>query len=81
MNNESREIQARRLLDDPLFIEAFDSVKEQLISEWLHSESFDTNRRESLHTAIKLVDRLHAHISSVLETGQVAELRRNHPFI
>ena len=81
LSNELRETHAKRLLEDPLFIEAFDSVKKQLINEWLHSEPFDTDRREALHQSVHLVDRLHAHISSVLETGHMAELQRNQPFI
>ena len=81
MSNELRETHAKRLLEDPLFIETFDSVKKQLINEWLNTEPFDSDRRESLHQSVHLVDRLYAHITSVLETGQMAKLQRDHPFI
>ena len=76
-----REIRAKQLIEDELFQEAFDATKEQLINEWLNTEPFDNERRESLHRSVKLVDRIYAHVTSVLETGQVAQLQRNHPFI
>mgnify|MGYP000955139851 CR=1 FL=1 len=81
MSNELRETHAKRLMEDELFQESFEATKKQLINECLHTEPLDVDRRESLHTAIHLVDRIYAHITSALETGQMAELQRNHPFI
>lgn len=81
MDNESREIHAKRLLEDPLFMEAFDATKEQLITEWKHTEPFDMEKRESLYQSIHLIDRILTHISSVLETGQMSQIQSKHPFI
>jgi hypothetical protein len=68
-------------MSDPLFIESFGEVKKQLIKEWEHSEANDIDRREALYLSAKLVDRLRAHFESFLETGQVDEIYRKHPFI
>ena len=81
LSNELRETHAKRLLEDPLFVEAFTMTKEQLINEWLHTEPLDIDKREALHLSVHLTDRILAHITSVLESGQMAEIQRNHPFI
>ena len=81
MSNEQRETHAKRLLEDHLFVESFDILKKQLVSEWMHTEPNEIDKREALHLSIKLVDRLYAHIESVLETGQIAQSLSKHPYI
>jgi len=81
MSNEQRETHAKRLLEDQLFVESFELLKKQLVSEWMHTETHEIEKRESLHLSIKLVDRLYAHIESVLETGQIAQSLHKHPYI
>ena len=81
MDREQREQHAKDILDNPLFREAFEEVKNQIVSEWVHSELNDIDKRESLHLSIKLLDRLYAHVESVLETGQMDRMIKNHPFI
>jgi len=81
MSNEQRETHAKRLLEDQLFIESFDILKKQLVSEWMHTEIHELEKRESLHLSIKLVDRIYAHIESVLETGQISRSITKHPYI
>ena len=81
MSNEQRETHAKRLLEDKLFTESFEILKKQLVSEWMHTEPDEIDKREALHLSIKLVDRLYAHIESVLETGQIAQSLNQHPHI
>jgi len=81
MSNEQRETHAKRLLEDKLFVESFEILKQQLITEWMHTEVHESDKREHIHISIKLVDRLYAHIESVLETGQIAQSLERHPFI
>ena len=82
MDNELREHRAKSLLDNPLFQEAFDVLKEDLMNRWQHSGSTDLEARESIWLAMRLLDRVHGHINSIIETGHMAEImEKQHPYI
>ena len=82
MDNELREHKAKALLDNPLFQEAFDVLKEDLMGRWSQSGSTDLEARESIWLAMRLLDRIHGHISSIVETGHMAEIMdKQHPYI
>tara|TARA_R110002020_G_scaffold100785_1_gene237955 strand:- start:177 stop:425 length:249 start_codon:yes stop_codon:yes gene_type:complete len=82
MNEEERVGRAKNLLNDALFIEAFDMLKKDLFSRWESSGSTEVEARESIWLAMRLLDRIHAHISSIVETGRMNDiLDKQHPFI
>ena len=82
MTPEERERRANALINDPLFIEAFDALKKELLGQWEHSGSTDIDARESIWLAIRLLDRIHSHIQSIIETGHMAEvLDKQHPYL
>ena len=82
MDQEERERRARSLLEDPLLKEAFDVLKEDLMGRWSQSGSTDLEARESIWLAMRLLDRIHAHITSIVETGHMDEiLSKQQPFI
>ncbi len=82
MTPEERERRAQSLIDDPLLKEAFDVLKEDLMNRWNHSGSTDLEARESIWLAMRLLDRIHGHISSIVETGHMNKvLSQQHPFI
>ena len=82
MSDASREEGAKRLLADPLFQEAFHELRKDLLSRWETSGSSEVSARESIWLAMRLLDRIHAHISSIVETGRMADiLEKQHPFI
>ena len=82
MTPEERERRAKALMNDPLFIESFDELKKELLGQWEHSGSTDIDARESIWLAIRLLDRIHGHIRSIIETGHMAEvLDKQHPYI
>ena len=73
---------ANALLSDPLFNEAFDELRKDLMNRWESSGSAELEARESIWLAMRLLDRIHAHISSIVETGRMADiLDKQHPFI
>ena len=77
-----REEKANRLLTDPLFNEAFDELKKDLMSRWNASGSTEVEARESIWLAMRLLDKLYNHISSIVETGHMNKvLSQQHPFI
>tara|TARA_Y100000310_G_scaffold42896_1_gene40060 strand:+ start:6414 stop:6662 length:249 start_codon:yes stop_codon:yes gene_type:complete len=82
MTDEQRERNAKRLLEDPLFKEAFDVLRKDLMGRWEVSGSTESEARESIWLAMRLLDRLHGHITSIVETGHMNKvLEKQHQFI
>jgi hypothetical protein len=82
MDNEERERRATGLLNDPLFKEMFEVLRKDLMNRWESSGSTELEARESIWLAMRLLDRLHGHIKSIVETGHMNKmLEKQHPFI
>ena len=82
MTPEVRERRAQSLITDPLLKEAFDVLKEDLMNRWNHSGSTDLEARESIWLAMRLLDRIHGHINSIIESGHMAKMmEKQHPYI
>ena len=82
MSDDHREERAKNLLSNPLFNEAFDVLRKDLMSRWEASGSSELEARESIWLAMRLLDRLCGHIKSIVETGHMNKmLDKQHPFI
>jgi hypothetical protein len=82
MDNEEKERRANSLLNDPLFNEMFDVLRKDLMNRWESSGSTELEARESIWLAMRLLDRLHGHLKSIVETGHMNKvLEQQHPFI
>ena len=82
MSDELREEQAKRLLNDKLFNEAFDVLRKDLMGRWEASGSSELEARESIWLAMRLLDTLYGHIQSIVETGHMHKvMEKQHPFI
>jgi len=82
MDQGQRERRAQTLIDDELFKEAFDVLKEDLMSRWQQSGSTDSEARESIWLAMRLLDRIRSHLTSIIETGHMAKIiNEQHPYI
>ena len=82
MTPEERERKAQNLINDPLLNESFDVLREDLMNRWIHSGSTDFEARESIWLAIRLLERIHGHIKSIVETGHMAKvMEKQHPYI
>ena len=82
MVDELVERQARALLNNPVFNEAFDVLKKDLMNRWENSDSGELEARESIWLAMRLLDRVYGHIKSIVETGHMNKiLSKQHPFI
>ena len=78
----NREEEAKRLLQNELFIEAFDTLEKELLLSWSRTGSADISQRESCWLATRLLERVKAHITSIVETGHMAKvLEKQHPHI
>ena len=63
---------AERLVNDPLYKEAFDKTKEHLIELLLNTKISEEVERDRIYITIKSLDLVDQHIKSVLETGKLA---------
>jgi len=82
MNKEEREIRAKNLLQNELFNEAFEELRNELLSQWEQSGSQNIDQRESIWLAIRLLEKIKGHITSIVETGHMAKvLEKQHPYI
>jgi len=82
MTPEERERRAQSLINDPLLKEAFDVLKEDLMNRWSSSGSTDLEARESIWLAMRLLEKIHGHITSIIETGHMNKiLEKQHPYI
>ena len=82
MSDEYREERAKNLLSNELFNESFDVIRKDLMDRWSASGSTELEARESIWLAMRLLDRLYGHITSIVETGHMNKvLEKQHPFI
>jgi len=82
MSDDHREERAKSLLSNPLFNEAFDVLRKDLMDRWEASGSTELEARESIWLAMRLLDKLHGHINSIVETGYMNKvMSQQHPFI
>tara|TARA_Y100001951_G_scaffold10186_1_gene6491 strand:- start:42 stop:287 length:246 start_codon:yes stop_codon:yes gene_type:complete len=80
--SEEREQRAKNLLDNPLFKEAFEVLRQDLMDRWNASGSSELEARESIWLAMRLLDKLYGHVSSIVETGHMNKvMSQQHPFI
>jgi len=69
--------QAKRILEDPIFVEALQKVSQELDLEWINSPIRDTEGREKIYMMKKMLNVLHVQLQSVMETGKLASKQIN----
>ena len=75
--SEFRIEEARRLLNNELFVEGIQGLKDQLQHEWSVTDTHDIDGREQIWLELKLVDRLVGHLTSIFEEGQITKFTSN----
>ena len=73
MDKEQREAKAKSLLSDELFNEAFDTLSKDIMDAWDHTGIHDTEARENLWLSLRLLERIRLHLTSIIETGEMAK--------
>ena len=82
MDDEQREERAKNLLSNDLFNESFEVLREDLMARWNASGTAELEARESIWLAMRLLDKLYGHITSIVETGHMNKvMEKQHPFI
>jgi hypothetical protein len=73
LDKEQRESRARSLLSDELFNEAFNMLEQDIKDTWYRTSLGDTEARESLWLSLRLLERIRLHLTSIVETGEMAK--------
>lgn len=66
-------MQARRILDDPLFTGAYEAMEKQIINAWSYSKLEDSSVREALYHRMRNLIELKGRLQVHFETGKLAE--------
>lgn len=64
---------AAQLLAEPLIAEAFAVFANEVQERWAQSPARDAEGREKLYLMLKASERVQAHLSSLIESGKLAE--------
>ncbi len=64
---------AQQLLNDPLLVEAFETIEKELHDQWQNSPARDAEGREKLFLTLKCLHKMHGHLVNVLESGKMAK--------
>ena len=67
--------EARRLLEEPLLVEAFAMLRQRYIAEWESSPARDTEGREKLWLMNRLISSVENQLKQLLETGKLASIQ------
>ena len=73
MTDQLREEKANRLLSDPLFNEALDTLESDIKDTWFNTGVLDNEAREQCWLSLRLLERIRLHLTSIIETGEMAK--------
>ena len=63
--------QAKRILEDPVFIDAVNKIRSDLANEWLNSDVKNSEQRENIFIMRRMLELVVMQIQSVMETGKI----------
>jgi len=68
-----RSDQAKRILEDEIFIETVNKIRSELNTEWLNSDIKDSEQRENIFVMRRMLEVVLMQIRSVMETGKIVQ--------
>lgn len=69
----SRAARVKAFVEDELFQQAFNQIEKQYLEEWMDSPARDTEGREKLWWALKILKKVRSDIEKHVETGGLAK--------
>ncbi len=73
LNDEQRKNAAERILHDPLYNEAWETIAQDIMLTWQNTQEDDVKPRERQWTMLQLLFRLKGHFDQVIMTGKMQE--------
>jgi len=71
--------QAAQILDNPIYKEAIDKVRESLISSMANSPLGDEKTHNKLVIALQLLNQINKQLTDVMTTGKLAAIQTDKP--
>tara|TARA_Y100001972_G_scaffold30291_2_gene37319 strand:- start:3584 stop:3820 length:237 start_codon:yes stop_codon:yes gene_type:complete len=72
-SDQQRGEQAKRILEDEIFVEAVQKIRQDLQIEWLNSELQNTEQRENIFVMRRMLEVVLVQLQSVMETGKLSQ--------
>jgi len=72
---DARGRQATELLDNAMFREAVDTLRQSLVDKWLSSPIRDIEGQHELRLMTKLLGDIESYISNIAKTGKMAAIQ------
>ena len=69
---------AKEILENEQYRAAFDSIEQEILTQWKQSPARDPEGREKLYTYLMLLRKVKAHLSTSLDTGKLAQMDLDH---
>ena len=70
-NEQKRSLEAKQVLEYPLFIEAVNKIRSDLNQEWLSSDLQNSEQRENIFVMRRMLELVVMQIQSIMETGKI----------
>ena len=70
-NEQKRSLEAKQIMEHPLFIEAVNQIRSDLNIEWLNSDLQNSEQRENIFVMRRMLELVVMQIRSVMETGKI----------
>ena len=74
-----RAAHAKRLMDDPMLIEALANIRLAAIKAWESTKTDQNEAREFAWITVKVVGRIEAELQSIIDNGVIAAARVQAP--
>ena len=65
---------ARMLVENPLWVEAWDRIETGLMETWRNSQPADSERRESIYLQLDAARAVRRYFEQLVLTGEMAEM-------
>lgn len=77
-NRINRGSRAKEVLENEVYQETFDTLEQEIMTQWAESPARDQEGREKLFLMLGLTKRLKGILQSTMETGKLAEVELIH---
>lgn len=74
----ARGARAKEILENELYIEAFQTIKDEVLEAWQQSPSRDLEGREKLYLMLGMLNKVQSTLQTVMETGKIAQAQLAH---
>lgn len=75
MNKIERADKAQRILNDPIFVEAFENTRQAIFQKIEQTPLRDAEGLASLRLSLKLLQDVRANLTAILNDGKIEEYR------